>query len=260
MKKLSKILLYVFVVLLVIMVIPQLILTFPPALFDEKLIHNQFTVLSDKPIYPDMPSTLDSLVGRLELTGFYNHKPITIILCHSESKSAFLDKISMTPSGAGFHHFSGNVFLFPERIEVFKHENSKVTGEEQLLIQDSYQEFEFEDILSHEVLHKLHADTMGIWEFRREFSPPHWKAEGFAEYYTHRDDMEEDSEQYFMQQATLYFKYKDKFPLFYLRSRLLYEYLVDYKHLNFNDIMSDEVTEEDVYRDLSEMIERNQMN
>jgi hypothetical protein len=58
----------------------------------------------------------------------------------------------------------------------------------------------------------------------------------------------------------LYFKYKDKFPLFYLRSRLLYEYLVDYKHLNFNDIMSDEVTEEDVYRDLSEMIERNQMN
>jgi hypothetical protein len=132
-------------------------------------------VLSDKPIYPDMPSTLDSLVGRLELTGFYNHKPITIILCHSESKSAFLDKISMTPSGAGFHHFSGNVFLFPERIEVFKHENSKVTGEEQLLIQDSYQEFEFEDILSHEVLHKLHADTMGIWEFRREFSPPLWK-------------------------------------------------------------------------------------
>ncbi len=260
MKKVLKILLYVVIVLLIMVAIPQLILTFPQALFSEKLVHNEFVVLSDEPISSDTPATLDSLVARLEPTGFYSRKSITIILCHSKNKSAFLDKISMTSYGAGFHHFSGNVFLFPRRIDAFKNENSKVIGEESLLIQNSYQEFEFDDILCHEILHKLHADTLGIFEFRKRYPPPNWKAEGFAEYYAHRDDIEEDSEQYFMGQAALYIKYKDKLPLFYMRSRLLYEYLVVYKHLNFNEIMSDDVTEEETYRDLHQMIARYNMN
>lgn len=201
-----------------------------------------------------MSSSLDSMTVRLKATGFYNDKPVKIILCNGDGKSAFFDKISMATPGAGFHHFSGNIFLHPKRIEQFRRENAKVTGEELMLIEDSYQAFVFEDILTHEILHKLHADKMGILEFRRKLPPPHWKAEGFAEYYSHRHKINEDSGRYFKQQCALYLKYKDKFPLFYLRARLLYEYLVVYEHLSFEEIMSDEIDEVNTFEKMNRML------
>ncbi len=60
----------------------------------------------------------------------------------------------------------------------------RAKGEEKKLLEYSYQAFEFDKILTHEILHKLHSDSLGICEFRRKIPPPHLKAEGFAEDYT----------------------------------------------------------------------------
>jgi hypothetical protein len=255
MSRLIRIALIVFALIVFIIATPQLILSYPVFLFHEKLTHNNFTVLSDQPIDSTMPAMLDSISGALSLTGFYkNETSLTIILCKGEGKMNFLDKISMVSPGAGFHHFSENIYLFPSRIEQFRRENEKATGEERELLSGSYLAFNFEDILTHEILHKLHADTMGIWQFRRKLPPPHWKAEGFAEYYAHGFYNPEDPERSFDYRLSLYEKYKDKFPLFYLKSELMYEYLVRYKHMSFEDIMHEGVTEETVYTELLEII------
>jgi hypothetical protein len=255
MRRLIRIALIVFALIVFIIATPQLILSCPVFLFQEKLTHNNFAVLSDQPIDSTMPAMLDSIAGALSLTGFYkNETSLTIILCKGEGRMNFLDKISMVSPGAGFHHFSGNIYLFPTRIEQFRRENEKVTGEERELLANSYMEFNFENILTHEILHKLHADTMGIWQFRRKLPPPHWKAEGFAEYYAHGFYNAGDPEPSFAYRLSLYEKYKDKFPLFYMKSELMYEYLVRYKHMSFEDIMREDVTEERVCSELREII------
>jgi hypothetical protein len=251
MKRLIRIALIVFTLTVIIIATPQLILSYPVFLFHEKLTHNNFTVLSDQPIDSTVTAVLDSIAGALSATGFYkNETSLTIILCKGEGKANFLDKISMVSPGAGFHHFTGNIYLFPVRIQQFRRENEKVTGEERELLKGSYLAFNFEDILTHEILHKLHADTMGIWQFRRKLPPPHWKAEGFAEYYAHGFYNSVDPETSFVYRLSLYEKYKNRFPLFYLKSELMYEYMVRYKHMSFEDIMQDEVKGDMVYAEM----------
>src|SRR5690606_2363307 len=156
----------------------------------------------------------------------------------------FLDKISKAPNGSGFHHFSGNIYLFPDRIARFRRENLKAQGEERKLMAYTYQEFALDKILTHEILHKLHSDTLGLLAFKRKMPPPHWKAEGFAEYYAFYRERKNDPQYDFRERVRLYLKYKDRFPLFYIRAQLLYEFLAEHKNMNFVEIMDDAVTEE----------------
>jgi hypothetical protein len=258
MKKIIKISLSILAIALVLTVTPQLILAYPGFLFEEEFNYKKFTILSDKRISIEIKGTLDSISSKLRKTGFYDENaPVKIILCNKRSLANFLDKISFTPAGAGFHHFSGNIYLFPERIDQFREENLKVKGEEKALLKYTYQAFEFDKILTHEILHKLHSDSLGIWEFKQKMPPPHWKAEGFAEYYTFCFEKEKSKDYDFRGRVTLYERYKDKFPLFYYKAQLLYEFLTDYRHMDFVDIMRDEVTEQGTYDELIKWYNQN---
>lgn len=253
MKKLLQIILTLVAVVILTITIPQFILAYPNFLFEERHAYKNFAILSDRKFDADLDVKLDSISFKLESTGFYNQqRKIKVVFFHGDKLTSFLDKISLAPSGAGFHHFTGNIYIFNSRIEKFQEENSKAKGELKKIIAYSYQSFDLEDILLHEILHKLHSDTLGLWEFKRKMPPPHWKAEGFAEYYTYRMRKGKDSIYDFRERVTLYLTYKDQFPLFYFKSQLLYEYLTDYEHLNFHEIMNDNLTEENAYFKLIE--------
>lgn len=248
MRKAFKIILILFVVIALIISIPQVILAYPNLLFKENYTYKNFTVLSDRKIEHDLDKKLESISLKLRKTGFYNkEKNIKIIFCHDAGLTGFLDKISLAPVGVGFQHFTGNIYLFNSRIERFRQENAKAKGEHQKIIKYSYQGFDLDNILMHEMLHKLHSDTLGLWKYKRKMPPPHWKAEGFAEYYTYQMEKKKDENYNFTERVNLYIKYKDSFPLFYYKSQLLYEYLTEYEQLRFSDIMQDNVTEEQTF-------------
>jgi hypothetical protein len=257
-KKIIRISLSILAVGLVLIVSPQLILAYPGLLFEEEFNYKNFTILSDEPVDIEMRETLDTISGKLLKTGFYDETdPVKIILCSKRSLATFFDKMSLAPAGVGFHHFSGNIYLFPGRIDQFHEENLKVKGEEKELLKYTYQAFELDKILTHEVLHKLHSDSLGIWKFKQKMPPPHWKAEGFSEYYTFRFEKEKSKDYDFRDRVTLYLRYKDKFPLFYYRSQLLYEFLTEYQHMDFLDLMRDEVTEQGAYDELIKWYNQN---
>ena len=184
MRKASKIILFLPGVAVLIIIFSQLILTYPNLLFKKRVTYKNFHIFSDKIIEQDLNKRLDSISVLLEETGFYNHDKIKIIFCYDKRLAGFLNTISLARTGAGFHHFSGNVYIFNTRIESFRAENAKAKGDHLELIEYTYQKFELDNILTHEILHKLHSDTLGLWEFKRKLPSPHWKAEGFAEYYT----------------------------------------------------------------------------
>lgn len=258
MKKIIKVSLTIIAIALVLIVTPQLILAYPRFLFEEEFNYRNFIIISDKKVGIEFKGTLDSISSKLRKTGFYDEKdPVKVILCRKRSLANFLDKISLATAGVGFHHFSGNIYLFPERIDQFREENLKVKGEEEGLLEHTYQAFEFDKILAHEILHKLHSDSLGIWKFKKKMPAPHWKAEGFAEYYTFYIEKVKSRDYHFRDRVTLYLRYKDKFPLFYYKSQLLYEFLTEYRHQNFADIMQDEVSEQRTYNELIEWYNQN---
>lgn len=252
MRKAFKIILILITAIVLIVSIPQLILAYPDFLFKERHTYKNFFILSDKKIEEDLNKRLDSISRKLAKTGFYEEEEkIKIIFCHDNGLASFFDKISLTPTGAGFQHFTGNIYLFNERIESFKNENEKAEGDDQKLIEYTYQEFELDHILTHEILHKLHSDTLGLLEFKRKMPPPHWKAEGFAEYYTFRSEKKQDKKYNFRNRVSLYFQYKNEPFVFYYRSQLMYEFLMEYEKLGFTEIMQEDVTETKTFDKLS---------
>ncbi|MEJ7586833.1 MAG: hypothetical protein WKI04_04660 [Ferruginibacter sp.] len=226
-------------------------------LFKKKASYKNFYILSDKVIEQNLQKRLDSIAFILEETGFYKEDKIKIIFCHNNRLAGLLNIISLSPTGAGFHHFSGNIYLFNTRIKAFRAENAKVMGDDRKLIEYTYQRFELDDILTHEILHQLHSDSMGLWEYKRKLPPPHWKAEGFAEYYTYIREKRKNENYDFRKRVALYLRYKDQFPLFYYKSQLLYEILAEYQTLSFNEIMRDEITEEKTISKLTQWYNEN---
>jgi hypothetical protein len=244
MKKIFRILSVVVFLMVLFLAIPQMILTYPGFLFEYKFTHRNLVVLSDRAIGSGFREILDSVSQRLSATGFYDDTiPVTIVLPHGKLET-FYRRISMAADGVGFHHFSGAVFLFTDRIDQFREANLEVEGEFKRLLKYNYQQFELDDLMTHEILHKLHSDTLGVWTFRRKMPPPHWKAEGFAEYYTFQDEKRADPDYDFRDRVRLYLKYKNQFSLFYYKSQVLYEFLSEYKRMTFAEIMKDELTEE----------------
>lgn len=252
MRKLFKVILTLLAIIVLIISIPQLILAYPNFLFKERHTYKNFIILSDRRIEQDLNKMLDSISHKLAKTGFYKEEEnIKIIFCYDNGKERFFNKISLSPTGAGFQHFSGNIYLFNERIEHFKKENAKAKGDYQKLIEYTYQEFELDNILTHEILHKLHSDTLGLLEFKRKMPPPHWKAEGFAEYHTFNSEKKKDKKYNFRNRVSLYFQYKNEPFIFYYKSQMLYEFLMEYEKLSFNEIMQEKVTEKTTFDKLS---------
>lgn len=248
MKKLIKVILILLAIIVFIISIPQLILAYPNFLFKERHTYKNFTILSDRRIEKNLNKRLNSISQLLAKTEFYKEdENVKIIFCYDNGLSWFFDKISLANTGAGFQHFSGNIYLFNERIENFKKENSKAKGDYQKLIEYTYQEFELDNILIHEILHKLHSDTLGVFEFKRKMPPPHWKAEGFAEYYTFKSEKKKDKKYNFRNRVSLYFRYKNEPFLFYYKSQMLYEFLMEYEKLSFDEIMQEKVTEKTTF-------------
>lgn len=252
-----KIFTALFALAVVVIAIPSLLLAYPGFLFDRRKVYENFVILSNQATALDADSTLECIKVHLQKTEFDNPSTTTIVLCETGELMSWIERLSLTSGESGFHHFSGTIYLFPDRITKFQSENQKVTGEEKQLLKYTYQEFELRSILIHEVLHKLHSDTLGWWNFKRKMPPPHWKAEGFAEYYTFLFEKQHDTAYDFRERIRLYIKYRDRFPLMYLKSQLLYEFLTEYQKKTFLDIMSDEITEEESFESMMKWYDGN---
>ena len=135
-KVVLKIFLFILLSAFLLVLSSQLILSYPAFLFPEKVVYRNFTVLSDEEIDVEMTQSLQNISGNLIKTGFYDEwDQFKIILCNSSRLTNFFDLISFSPPGAGFYHFSGNIYLFPSRINQFRLENLKLEGEEDVGIQ-----------------------------------------------------------------------------------------------------------------------------
>lgn len=174
------------VLLAVLVLVPQLILSFPNLYLPHQYTYKNYSICSDEEIDPTINPKLDSMENRLSATGFYaTTRPIKVVMAYDPQWVSFIERLTPAPEGAtGFHHFSRALYNFPGRIAQYRQQTLNSPAELRACVQYTHQRYEWDYILAHEIMHLMHSDTMGFWKFKRELPPPHWKAEGFAEYYT----------------------------------------------------------------------------
>jgi hypothetical protein len=119
-------------------------------------------------------------------------------------------------------------------------------------------------LLAHEMTHCLQVNKYGIIKFNPFKHPEHWKLEGYPEYVARKTqlfnksyDLTSEIDRY----INLESKSTDMWipavneggcevPDYYYKGLLMIEYLIDIRHLSYDKILNDTVSENTVYQEM----------
>jgi len=118
-------------------------------------------------------------------------------------------------------------------------------------------------LLAHEMIHCLQAKKYGIMKFNPFRHPEFWKLEGYPEYISRKSWL--SSKDYSLtSEIERYVSLENKatdiwiltgeggceFPDYYFKGRLMIEYLMDIKHLSYDQILKDSVSENTIFKEM----------
>jgi len=249
-KKIIKVTLLAF--LSTILTIAVIIL-FPQKLFANKVKYKEFTVCSNNKIDDDIKIVLDNAMNLVQKSELYNsYYRYNIILCHN----SFYNKLDNQLFGTGpaararLHNVIIKVRIDPTINLAFP------TFREACEVNLTY-------LIAHEMIHCLQANKYGIGKFNPFKHPEFWKLEGYPEYISRKP--ERSSKDYnLIREIERYVNLESKatdiwilgeeggceIPNYYFKGRLMIEYLMDIRHLSYDQILKDSVSESTIYNEM----------
>ena len=221
----------------------------PYPLFPHHTEHAGFSVYSDREIPADFELVLEDARLRVEAMELYNGaKNLRIFVCRSQRLFVFINKL------AGKRHWgqalvisaAGNAFFSEEGIEAIGRRNGGRPVHSRL--QGSWSA-----AIAHEVAHLQMGTAAGAREGR---GLPSWKSEGYADYAANLAVAASDPDYDFARRVE--FLLNDDhwqppvttFDRRHFRWHILVEYLCTAKGLGFAELLDDEVTEDNAWRDM----------
>ena len=237
-----------------------LIILFPQPLFAKKMNYKKFTVYSNNKIDNSIKAVLDNAINLVEKSELYdsNYK-YNIILCNN----SFYNKIDDKLLGVGR---TARATLNNVIIKV------RIDPENNLAFPTFHKACEenLTEVIAHEMTHCMQAHKYGILKFNPFKHPEFWKLEGYPEYISKQNELSnrdynlrDDINRY----VSLESKAKDTWiseeeggcevPDYYYKGKLVIEYLIDIKHLSYDQILKDTNSENTIFQ---EMIEWNNNN
>jgi hypothetical protein len=119
------------------------------------------------------------------------------------------------------------------------------------------------ELLAHEMIHCLQANRYGMMKFNPFSHPVFWKLEGYPEYISRHTEISEkgnslsnDIDRYLnlISNATDIWIADDKagcdVPNYYYKGRLMIEYLMDIRNFSYDKILSDTISENEVFNEM----------
>jgi len=229
------------------------IILFPQLLFANKMKYNKFKVCSNDKISHDIKIALDNALDLVQKSELYdsNYK-YNIILCYN----SFYNKIDdwLLGIGPAARPRLKNVIV---KIRINAKNNlAFATFPKECEVNLTY-------LLAHEMIHCLQANKYGIIKFNPFRHPEFWKLEGYPEYISRRSQLSgkdysltSEIERY----VTLENKATNTWilteeggceaPNYYYKGRLMIEYLMDVKHLSYDQILKDTVSESTIFKEM----------
>jgi len=252
-RKLKRILKRVSLTVLVMLSVLVTIILFPQLLFANKMKYKKFKVCSNDKINYDIRNVLDNAVNLVQKSELYdsNYK-YNIILCHN----SFYNKIDDRLLGIGPTARSrlNNVIV-----------KFRIDPTSNLVFHTLRKECEVNltYLLAHEMLHCLQANKYGIIKFNPFRHPEFWKLEGYPEYISRQPELS-GKDYSLISEIEKYIDLENKatdiwispeeggceIPNYYYKGRLMVEYLMDIKHLSYDQILKDTFSENTIFKEM----------
>lgn len=137
------------------------------------------------------------------------------------------------------------------------------------IVNNGQNEFDLIYVLAHEMIHCLQENKYGKSKFNPMNHPPIWKLEGYPEYIARNKTLK--SENYHLKKGIEEFLKRtsngnenlqiiqisenESTPYMYYKGRLMIEYLMDIKKMNYDEILRDTSREEVVYLEMMDWYE-----
>lgn len=253
MKKIIKKILQITLLTLIAAILTITIVLFPQHLFANKMKYKNFTVYSNEKIDNDIKIVLDNamnLVKKSEIND--SNYRYNIILCYN----SFYNKVDDKLFGGGPTARSRlNDVIIKVRIDAKNNlafPTFHKSCEESLTC-----------LLAHEMTHCLQTNKYGIIKFNPFKYPALWKLEGYPEYVARKTELSNRGYNLTSQidryvnlerkETNIWISGVDsgcEVPNYYYKGLLMVEYLIDIKHLSYDKILNDTVSENTVYQEM----------
>jgi len=230
-----------------------IVILFPQLLFANKMNYKKFKVCSNDKISYDLKIVLDNAMDLAQKSELYDSSyKYNIILCHN----SFYNKIDDGLLGIGPAARSRlkNVIV-KVRIDA-KNNLAFATFHKECEVNLTY-------LLAHEMIHCLQANKYGIIKFNPFRHPEFWKLEGYPEYISRRPQLS-GKDYSLTSEIERYVNLENKAtdiwilteeagceaPNYYYKGRLMIEYLMDVKHMSYDQILKDNVSETTIFKEM----------
>jgi hypothetical protein len=230
-----------------------LIILFPERLFANKVKYKEFTVYSNDKIDGNIKIVLDEAMDLVQKSELYDSSyKYNIILCYNTFYNKIDNKIFGTGPAARsrLHNLIIKIRIDPKNNLAFPtfHKACEVN---------------LTEIIAHEMIHCLQAHKYGILKFNPFKHPEFWKLEGYPEYISKQNELTGEGYN-FTSDINRYVNLKSKateiwisseeggceVPDYYYRGKLMMEYLMNIKHLSYDQILKDTLSESTVYQEM----------
>jgi hypothetical protein len=252
-KKLKRILKIAFLAVSAAILMIASILLFPQELFAKKISYKKFTIYSNENVDNHIKIVLDEALALVQRSELYDSNyTYNIILC----SGSFYNKIDDKLLGVGR---TARATLRNVIIKV------RIDPKQNLAFPTFHKPCEenLTQVIAHEMIHCLQANKYGLFKFNPFRHPEFWKLEGYPEYISKRNEV--SNEGYDLRSdidrcVKLESEAKDvwissedggcEVPDYYYKGRLMMEYLIDIKHLSYDQVLNDATSENFVYQEM----------
>lgn len=231
------------------------IILFPQLLFANKIKYKEFTVYSNDKIDESIIIVLDKVMNLVQKSELYDSMyKYNIIFCYN----SFYNKIDDKLLGIGR---TARATLNNVIIKV------RIDPKGNLAFPTFHKacEVNLTELLAHEMTHCLQANKYGIIKFNPFKHPELWKLEGYPEYISRHTELSSkdnsltsDIDRYINLESKandIWISSQEdgcEVPNYYYKGRLMIEYLMDIRHLSYDKILKDTVSENTVYQEMIE--------
>lgn len=219
--------------LLLILVALLLIIVLNPAItYAGKTVYKSYTVYHNSAVDPALMTRLDEATALVQTSECYNPQLQLDICLHDGS---------VYPGIIKALHGRAFAFGFYNKVVL----QGRADAANNYVELNGYR-WNLTELLAHEMTHCYQFDKLGFWHSNPMATIPEWKWEGYAEYVSRKKVSETDLKKqisHLLQTSenswAVYFADSSITPRTYYEYRLLLQYCMDIKKMNYRQVLAD---------------------
>jgi hypothetical protein len=252
-KKTIKIVFYPLLIIILLFVVGLvIIILYPQPLFANKVEYKQFKVYSNSNVGQEVRPVIDSVLALVKSSELFDSAfKVDLFLGYNTFFNRIDDKVF--GYGPSARAIDNNIVI---KVAVHVDKDLAYTTFHKPCEQ------RFVHLIAHEMTHCLQTHRYGILKFNPLKHPEMWKLEGYPDYvagkkrFNETDSLKKEIARFIelhANQTDIWISVEDggcEVPEVYYKGELMTEYLINVRHMTYDQILKDKRSEEDIYTEM----------